>query len=214
MAIEKEIWAKKSSQLLAKARDGNVEALGELMELFRSYLLTIAQDELAAVVQPKAGASDIVQDTFLEAQRLFSRFQGEQGDEFRAWLRAILHNKLSELHNHYFAVQKRNVGREQSLDQSGDSGPLRDVVPGSMSTPSGHAVRNEENQALMAALNRLPEMARQTIVWRNWEGLSFAEIGRRLGRSEDAARMYFGRAVEQLAVEMERDHERRPDTAG
>ena len=48
---------------------------------------------------------------------------------------------------------------------------------------------------------------RNVIVWRNWEGASFAEIGRRLGRSEDAARMLYGRAMERLQEEMERHHE-------
>jgi RNA polymerase sigma-70 factor (ECF subfamily) len=192
-------------QLLPAARAGDSAALGRLLELFRGYLAAIAGAELASGVAPKANPSDVVQETFLEAQRLFARFQGEQADELRAWLRAILHNKLRELHNRYFGTHKRQVGREVSLDESGAEGHLRDVLADGQSTPSAQALRQEEADALSAALGRLPEDYRQAIVWRNWEELSFAEIGRRLGRSEDAARMLFGRALERLAHELEPD---------
>jgi RNA polymerase sigma-70 factor, ECF subfamily len=193
-------------RLLAAARAGDADALGRLMELYRGYLLAVAGQELSAGALPKAGPSDVVQETFLVAHRLFANFQGEQGDDFRAWLRAILRNKVSELHGHYFGAQKRQAGREQSLDQSGEHGPWRETLAGGGSTPSGAAVRNEEEQRLEAALARLPELSRQVIVWRKWDGLSFAEIGHRLGRSEDAARMLFGRALERLQQEIESDH--------
>ena len=52
------------------------------------------------------------------------------------------------------------------------------------------------------ALARLPEHYRQVLAWRSFEGLSFAEIGRRLERSEDAVRMLYTRAFERLQVEM------------
>ncbi len=202
MHLDAEGRAERARQLLGAARAGDRAALGQLMELFRGYLLSIADEELAQLVQPKAGPSDVVQDTFLEAQGLFARFGGEQGDEFRAWLRAILLNKLSELHNRYLGAQKRQADREQSLDAPG---PLRDALAVGGSTPSARAVRREESAALADALGRLPEAHRQAIVWRNWDGLTFAEIGQRLGRSEDAARMLFGRALERLAEEVARD---------
>ena len=96
------------------------------MELCRDYLLAIAEVELSSAVRGKAGASDVVQDAFLEAQQLFARFHGSQGDEFRVWMRAILLNKVRELHNHYQDVQKRQIDREQSLDDAEGHAPLRD----------------------------------------------------------------------------------------
>ena len=171
--------------LLASARTGDPIALGQLMEVFRNYLLAVAEAELSTSVRGKAGASDVVQDAFVEAQQIFARFHGSQGEEFRAWLRAILLNKVSELHNRYNNVQKRRIAREQSLDDSTNKSLLREVLAGTDSTPSGKAIRNEEEDHLTAALHRLEEQACQVIVWRNWEGLPFAEIGQRLG----AARM-------------------------
>jgi RNA polymerase sigma-70 factor, ECF subfamily len=214
MSLPAERWTDVAHGLLGAARAGDAAALGQLMELFRGYLLAIAEGELSGEVKVKAGASDVVQDAFLEAQRLFTRFHGDKGDEFRAWLRAILLNKVNELHNRYQDVQKRQIDREQSLDDTGESGPLHGALPGTDSTPSGRAMRHEEEHQLAAALGRLEERTRQVIVWRNWDGLSFAEIGQRLSRSEDAARMLFGRALELLKTEMERPDERRPDGTG
>lgn len=204
------VWTAETEPLLAAARTGDQVALGKLMELFRTYLLVVADGELATAVRPKAQPSDVVQDTFLEAYKLFERFGGDRGEEFRVWLRAILLNKVSEAHNRYLAVGKRRADREQSLDQSGSVGPLRDGIAGDDSTPSARVVRDEEAVRVVQALDQLPEPHRQIVVWRNWEALPFAEIGRRLNRSEDAARMIYVRALERLQVELERGDGRSP----
>ena len=83
------------SDWLAAARAGSSEALGELLEAFRGYLLVIARAELAPDLQAKRGASDLVQDTFADAKRDFSQFVGNSEAELRAWLRRILLNRLA-----------------------------------------------------------------------------------------------------------------------
>ena len=57
---------------LQAARDGSREAMGNLLEACRAYLLLVANRELAADLRAKGGASDLVQDTFLEGHRNFS----------------------------------------------------------------------------------------------------------------------------------------------
>ena len=190
--------------LLARAAAGDAAAFGELAETYRAYLLAVARDELARGLRPKVGPSDVVQDVFVEALRLFGRFQGTEAAEFRGWLRAILLNKVRDTADHY-AAGKRAVARERSMDDSGVAGRLRDLVPGDDPSPSAAAAGGEDEARLAAALARLPDDVRRLIVWRTWDGLSFAEIGRRTGRTEDAARMQFARAVERLAAEMPPD---------
>jgi RNA polymerase sigma-70 factor (ECF subfamily) len=48
------------------ARKGSREALGRLLETCRPYLLLVANNELDRDLQAKAGASDLVQETFIE----------------------------------------------------------------------------------------------------------------------------------------------------
>src|SRR5438874_308510 len=78
--------------LLAAARGGCRQALGALLERYRDYLLLLARAELAPDLRPKEGASDLVQQTFLEAQRDFAAFQGRTEEELLAWLKRLLRN--------------------------------------------------------------------------------------------------------------------------
>src|SRR5262249_60240894 len=78
------------SPQLAAARTGSLDALGRVLETYRAYLLLVADRELDPKLQAKGGASDLVQETFMEAQRDFGRFQGTTDGELRAWLRQLL----------------------------------------------------------------------------------------------------------------------------
>ena len=180
--------------LLAAAKAGDTTALGDLMARFRNYLLSVAEAEINPLVRPKVPPSDLVQDTFLEAYTLFERFDGAGADDFLRWLRGILHNKTREATARFLGTEKRDAGREVDLSSAFgvDGGP----------SPSTDAVRQEQARLVLAAVNRLPADYRQVIEWRNWEQLSFADIGARLGRTEDAARMLFARALKRLEEEM------------
>ena len=57
------------------------------------------------------------------------------------------------------------------------------------------------------ALEQLPEHYQQVIRWRSWERLSFEEIARRTGRSAEAARKLWTRAVDELALLLEPPHD-------
>src|SRR5205823_4133645 len=77
---------------LSAARDGSRDALGRALEACRRYLLCVAHQQLNRDLQAKGGASDLVQETFLEAQSSFDRFHGSSEVELRAWLRQLLHH--------------------------------------------------------------------------------------------------------------------------
>jgi RNA polymerase sigma-70 factor (ECF subfamily) len=190
-------------QLLQAARAGNREALGELFTLFRRYLLSIAEGDLDAQLRPKGSGTDLVQEVFLQAQQLLARFTGDRADQFRAWLRAVLLNKLAEFRKRYHRAGNRQVHRETSLDVRAGAGPTRNTIADDAPTPSATVARWEEAERLTCALARLPASQQQVIHLRNWCGLSFVEIGERLGKTQDAARMIWGRAIERLQSELE-----------
>jgi len=184
---------------LAAARGGSREAQGRLLELCRQYLLHVANAELDSQLQVKAGGSDLVQETFFEALRIFERFQGESPVQFRAWLRAILVNKLDDFARHYQATAKRQIGKEVALAAGSQPGPEPAAC---LPSPSSVAVHSEQAVALTAALSRLPEHYRQVIVLRQIEDLSFEEMAARLGRTSEAVRKLWWRAVQQLQQEL------------
>ena len=95
---------------LAAARGGSTEALGQALEACRRYLLLVAQKELDPHLHAKGGASDLVQETFLEAQRDFAQFQGTNEAEWLAWLRQVLLNNLGHFTRRYRATASARSG--------------------------------------------------------------------------------------------------------
>src|SRR5271156_1601698 len=115
-----------AAQWFPAARAGSSEALGQVLEACRGYLLLIAQQELDTKLQAKGGASDLVQQTFLEAQRDFAAFQGTTHAALLAWMRQLLVNNLANFRRDLHR-DKRRVTREIPLPGiGGDSSRGRD----------------------------------------------------------------------------------------
>jgi len=189
-------------QLLAAARAGSPEALGQVLETFRAYLLLVADRELDPEVRAKGGASDLVQDTFLEAQRDFERFQGTSAEELRAWLRRVLLNNVANFTRQFRQRAKRDVKREVSLEAGGSSHERGAGLAADTLSPSDEALAQEQAQALARAMERLPPDYRQVLALRHEEQLTFEQIGQKMERTANAARMLWLRAVERLQKEM------------
>lgn len=182
---------------LEPARNGSGEALGTLLEMCRHYLLSVANQELQADVRGKLAPSDLVQETFLEAQRDFGRFRGKSEADLLAWLRRILLHNVANAHRRFRQTDKRQVGREIALPTLLDQNPQAEPAASGL-TPSALIAAHEQDLALSRALDRLPDHYRQVVIWRNYERLEFEVIGQRLGRTPEAARKLWGRAIEQL----------------
>jgi RNA polymerase sigma-70 factor (ECF subfamily) len=185
-------------RLLADARAGSPEAVGHALEACRRYLLLVAEKELGGDLRAKAGASDLVQDTFLEAQRDFARFHGRSRGELRIWLRRILLNNVGNFTRQFRDTAKRAVTREVGLPGSGSEIDAADLPGGSTASPSRRMVAHEEAEALRAAVERLPDDYRRVIELRYYCQLAFEEIGAEMGRSPEAARKLWVRAMDCL----------------
>ena len=83
--------------VLTAARAGSSEALGRALDRCRHYLLDIARHSIQPGLRAKGGASDLVQETFLEAHRLFPGFEGDSSAQLRAWLRSLLLHRAAKL---------------------------------------------------------------------------------------------------------------------
>jgi RNA polymerase sigma-70 factor (ECF subfamily) len=190
-------------QWVAEARGGSLAALGQVMELCRQYLLLVANRELEPEFWAKGGASDLVQETFLEAHRDFAQFEGTTHAEVLAWLRRILLNNLSSFRRRYADSDKRQIDREIPLDGTGSQVEAKRSLAVDRSSPSGQVAANEEFAALDRALERLPADYREVILLHHEQGLSFAEVGQLMDRSAEAARKLWTRAIFRLREEVE-----------
>jgi RNA polymerase sigma-70 factor, ECF subfamily len=176
-------------ELRLAARPDDREALGRLLEAYRPYLLLIANKELPAGLQAKFGASDVVQRTFHEAVKDFARFEGSTEEELRAWLRRMLLHNLADMVIQFTGTDKRDPGREV---------PPYPGVESPSESPSQQAVARERDEALHRALEQLSAEARQVVQWHAYDRCTFEEIGQRLGRSAEAARKIWARALKKL----------------
>ncbi|QDU23849.1 sigma-70 family RNA polymerase sigma factor [Urbifossiella limnaea] len=182
---------------LAAARAGDTAALGRLLESYRSYLLLLARIQIGRRLQSKADPADVVQDTFLDAHRQFPAFRGETADALAAWLRRVLAGQLAHLVRRYFGTEARDVRLEQSIEQELDSSS-QSIARGLShpgTSPSESAARREDLARLGDALERLTPDYRDVILLRQLEGLPFAEVARRMGRTEDAVQKLWVRGL-------------------
>lgn len=178
------------------ARAGNKAALGRLLQACRAHLLAIAERELGEDLRAKASASDLVQETYLDAFRGFSRFIGQTEGEVLAWLCRVLRNNMGDLRDRFRDAAKRQVSREEPLEKgtADRKGALANDTP----SPSSHARSREEEERVEAALAALPEDYRRVIYLRNRDHLSFSEVARVMKRSEDAVQKLWARAIQLL----------------
>jgi RNA polymerase sigma-70 factor (ECF subfamily) len=192
-------------ELIEAAVTGDDGAFGRLLALYSNYLTLLARVEVGRRLQGKLDPADLVQETFLEAHRHFPAFRGITEPEFVGWLRRILAGVLANTVRRYFGTRARDPRLEQNLqvgiDQSSCVLGSQLISPGS--SPSESAVRREQAVLFADALDRLSEEYREVIVLRHLEGLTFAAVGERMGRSVDSVEKIWLRAVAKLRKTVE-----------
>ena len=187
-------------ELLSKARAGSASHLGRLLESYRHYLDLLARVEVGRRLQAKLDASDLVQETLLEAHRNFPKFRGSEEAQFLSWLRQIMAAGLANLLRRYYGTQARDVRLERELaTQLDQSSRLLDRgLIDKQSSPSQQIVRREQSVSLANALSKLPEEYREVLILRHIEGLSFPDIGHRMNRSVDSVEKLWVRGLARL----------------
>ena len=195
--IELELW-------IEAARQGDRDSLGRALSSVRDYLLLVANESLQPALQAKGTASDLVQETFLHAQRCVQQFRGRTASEWRHWLRTILIRNIAQDRRRFMGTAKRQVQREVTLP---DKTPLEDTEH--IDTPSRTLALRELESALVEGLKRLPKHYREIVTWHHREELSFEDIGERLGISAEAVRERGPRALGRLRMELGSSHDSR-----
>ena len=172
------------------------------LDQYRSYLKLLADLQLNPRLRVKEDASDIVQQTMLEAHRDFAGFRGKSDSELRAWLKVILMHNLLSVAKHY-GRDKRAAGREFSLqDQLEQSSALlhRQLVA-DQTSPSMKLMKQERSEQLADALLKLLDDEQSAVVLKHFHNWSVAEIAQYLGRTQEAVAGLLRRGLKKL-----RDH--------
>lgn len=180
--------------LIVRARDGDDEACGELIERWRDYLLMIANEDLDPKIQARIAPSDVVQLSMLEAQQNLKHFRGETAVEFQTWVRRILKNKVVDARRGQLSKKRGGAHPHVDVFDSTAPPPLSD----SEATPQTSALLDEQSKLVQTALASLPTEQRDVIRRKTWQDQSFAAIARDLALDENEVRRLWYRAIVQL----------------
>lgn len=192
------------SSLIEAARQGDAESRERLFALCRSYLNFVARSQVETWLRRKVDASDLVQETMLEAYRDFERFDGRTEQEWLAWLRRILSNNAADFVRHYRGTAKRAAGREVAFRDPADSqSPGAPEPAADQPTPSQEFLQLDTELRVTAALSELSPDHQEVILLRNLQRLSFNEVAERMGRTRPAVQMLWMRAIRKLQETLE-----------
>jgi RNA polymerase sigma-70 factor (ECF subfamily) len=169
------------------------------LERFRDYLCLLARVQLGPRVQAKVDPSDVVQQALLEAHQKREQFRGTTEAELAGWLRQVLARSLADALR-ALRRQKRDVGRERSLEEAlhASSVRLERWLADDQPSPGEQAERQERAVRLAGALAGLPEAQREALVLQYWHGWTLARIGEHLGRTPAAVAGLLHRGLKAL----------------
>lgn len=179
-------------ELLQRARGGDSQALGAVLDRYQQRLLDRIRLMMGAQARTTAESTDFLQGTFLEVVRGFERFEVRDERAFLRWMTTIARNKIRS------ATRGR---REQALSLL-STGLMRLGDNGAVS--GSNAIGPEPELRLVEALESLPPDLRSVLELHDLEGLSFEDVGRSLGSHEHAVRRLHAKALIELAKSFER----------
>lgn len=169
------------------------EALEQLLLRYRPLLRAVIEDELEPRLQSKVDPSDLVQDACAEVVRSFPKIESTRSQQFIAFLKRVVINKLNDLRRKLYA-QKRDVSLE-SIEQSTPASSSEKYL---VSSPMTLLLELELWERTEAAIAQLPLEVRKVIQLRFEQNMTFREIGNLLGRSEDDVRISLGRWLKRV----------------
>lgn len=187
---------------IRKARTDR-SALAQLLEQYRPFLRRMAEQKLDGGMKARCDASDIVQETMIEALQGFDRFGGQTEPEVSAWIKKILSHNVDDALRKHVGAEKRSVRQEQRLSVAEGTASFYWIEPAAQqSSPSHRMIRGEKALRLAAILESLPDSQREAVVLRHLEGLPLEEIADRLDRSEQATAGLIKRGLQALREKM------------
>ncbi len=190
----------KTQHLVALAKDGDESALDRLCTVYGPRVLWLVRIRMGKELRSKLESVDVVQDVLVSALKDLGIFTYKNEGDFVRWLARIVENRLRDNLDKLHA-DKRDIRREVRFNTHRPT--IEDsfaaaLEPIDATTPSAIISKREEFDKLAKAIDALKPEYREVIVLTKVEGLSYKEIGDKLGRSADAARMLFSRAMAAL----------------
>jgi RNA polymerase sigma-70 factor (ECF subfamily) len=161
---------------------------------------------LDPMLSGRVDASDIVQETMMEAVQKLPNYLRDKPLPFYPWLRQLAIGRLANVTRQHMHSQRRAAGREAAVDvglSDESMMALAHVVASQDGSPSQQAIRAESQAAVRAALASLPLVDREVLILRFVEQLSAKEAASILGITPEAVGMRRLRALRRLSDQLQ-----------
>lgn len=167
-----------TDSLLRLVSNGDQQAVDGLLQRHRDRLSQMVKSRLDESLSARIDASDVVQETLIEAARLLPKYSVSRPIAFYPWLRQIAWNKMIDLYRKHKGTSKRSVDRELDAVANLSGTAARDLTRNLISReldPVQEVANRESVAALWTALRSLHPTDLEIIVLRHVEMLSVAE---------------------------------------
>lgn len=193
-----------SRDLVERAERGDRAACQCLLEHYRDELRQSVAARLDRRLAARVDASDIVQETLVEAAGRLDDYLRERPIPFVAWLRQLAGEHVIDAHRRHVAAQRRTVTREEHEPEQPDTPAAQPdrTLFATDTSPSNHLMREERHERLRAALAGLSPQDREVVVMRHLEQLSIVEIAATLKIGEAAVKSRLLRALIRMRERM------------
>ena len=183
-----------TATLIERAKAGSAGALDALYARCAGKLLPLIRLRMGRSLRTELESRDILQAALLKSFERLGQFEGSGTQSLMAWLARIAENEIRDRAD-YQGRQRRDAARRVPLEEA-------EALPVAVRSALTQAILSEEAERVELALESLTDGHREIILLRQFEELTFPEIAARLGKSEDASRMMFARAMTALTIKL------------
>jgi RNA polymerase sigma-70 factor (ECF subfamily) len=177
--------------LIERMRAGDDEAFRALFERYAGVLSTRVRRIVPQRLDRKVSIADVVQEACIVAHGQMREFRSGDATALRTWLFNIVELKAREALRRHDGTAMRAAGREVSRDDRLETSDYAAAGP----SPSEDAIASELADAARRAMESLPEDYRRVLHLARAEGLSLGEAAERMGRSREATKKLYARAL-------------------
>jgi RNA polymerase sigma-70 factor (ECF subfamily) len=174
---------------MARVRDGDNAAFGELYQRYHDELLFAVRAHLGPRLRSKLESEDILQSVAIEAFRSLPRMDAERTISLRHYLHAMVVNKIRGRADHFDALKRAG---DVPLTPSRASNIAQEEEP--------RYHDGERFERLETAMQALPNDYRRVITLRKVDGLSSKDVAELLGKSDASVRKLYSRALAHLTL--------------
>jgi len=190
----------RTQHLVALAKGGDNSALNQLCKVYGERVRRMIRLRMDKDIRPKLDSIDVVQDALFSALQGIGNFKYTNEGDFLRWLSKIAQNSLRDNLDKLHA-DKRDIRREVRLQAKATTGSdefIKVHGPIDTTTPSVLMSKKEDLDKLEKAIDKLKPEYKEVIILAKIEGLSYEEIGDKLGKSVHSVGHLLSRAMSEL----------------